>query len=198
MIYRNVHKEEYKQLAVIHQAAFKEFFLTDLGLGFLETYYKVVLASGLSIAVCAVDESSKMLGFSTGSKTKGGYHSKILLSGFFLFFLQALRLIFFRPVALFRLAKNLNKRPHPNDTGDYSELLAIGVLPQAKGLGVGKGLLAAYEKEAIKAGFKRVALTTDFNNNKAVVAFYKKCGYEIYYDFITYPNRHMYKMIKTL
>ncbi|MBZ0241619.1 MAG: GNAT family N-acetyltransferase [Bacteroidales bacterium] len=185
-------------MVAIHHAAFKEFFLTGLGLGFLQTYYKVVLNSGLSIAVCAVDENNEILGFSTGSKTRGGYHSKILMSGFFLFILQGLRLLFTRPVALFRLTKNLNKRPHPDDTGDYSELLAIAVLPQAKGLGVGKGLLSAYEKEALNAGFKRVALTTDFNNNDAVVAFYKKCGYEIYYDFITYPNRHMYKMIKIL
>jgi len=37
MIYRNAHKEEYKQLAAIHHVAFNEFFLTGLGLGFLQT-----------------------------------------------------------------------------------------------------------------------------------------------------------------
>lgn len=198
MIYRTVNKNEYKQLAAIHHDAFKEFFLTSLGLSFLQTYYKVVLTSGLSIAVCAVDENNKILGFSTGSKTKGNYHSKILLSGFFCFLLQALRLIIIRPVALMRLAINLNKSPHPHVAGNCSELLSIAVLPEAKGHGIGKGLLSAYEKEARNAGFSCIALTTDYENNDAVVAFYKSCGYKIFFDFITFPNRRMYKMIKIL
>ena len=198
MICRNAQKDEYKQLAAIHHAAFKEFFLTGLGLGFLQTYYRVVLASGLSIAVCAVDENNNILGFCSGSKTKGGYHTKILIHGWWLFGMQAIRLVFTRPAALLRLARNLNKRPHPADDGHYSELLSIAVLPQAKGMGAGKSLLAAYEQEATKAGFSRVALTTDFNNNDDVLAFYQKSGYKIYYEFTAWPNRHMYKMIKTL
>ena len=55
-----------------------------------------------------------------------------------------------------------------------------------------------FEEKAFIGGSKRITLTTDYNNNERVVAFYKKSGYRIYYDFITYPNRKMYKLIKDL
>jgi hypothetical protein len=43
-----------------------------------------------------------------------------------------------------------------------------------------------------------MSLTTDFYNNIKTIEFYKGLGYNIYYDFIAYPNRKMYRMIKDL
>ena len=43
-----------------------------------------------------------------------------------------------------------------------------------------------------------ISLTTDYYNNEKTIAFYKKMGYAVLYEFVTYPNRKMYRMIKNL
>jgi ribosomal protein S18 acetylase RimI-like enzyme len=84
------------------------------------------------------------------------------------------------------------------DDGKYAELLSIAVTPNAKGLGIGRELIAHFESDAKARGCKKIALTTDYYNNDVVVAFYKKSGYKVFYEFTTYPNRKMYKLIKNL
>mgnify|MGYP006162565829 FL=1 len=77
-------------------------------------------------------------------------------------------------------------------------MLSIGVLPEFKGLGVGKGLLIEFERAVLNAGAKRISLTTDIEKNQNVVNFYFSMKFKVYYEFITYPNRKMYKLIKNL
>ncbi|OFY23568.1 MAG: hypothetical protein A2W98_00395 [Bacteroidetes bacterium GWF2_33_38] len=198
MKYRTVDPNEFKLIAVLHKLAFSDFFLATLGLGFLKTYYKACLLADDSIAVCAVNSNNIIKGFATGSWHAAGYHKKLFLSNLISFSWRGMILIFTNPKALFRLLKNLDKTPNPEDDRNYAELLSIAILPELKGTSVGKELLQMFELEAFKRGQTRVALTTDYNNNERVVAFYKKSGYLVYYDFITYPNRKMYKMIKDI
>ena len=42
------------------------------------------------------------------------------------------------------------------------------------------------------------SITTDSYNNIKVIEFYIGLGYNIYYDFVAYRNRKMYRMIKDL
>lgn len=198
MIYRKVKVGENAAIAAIHKEAFGDFFLSSLGIGFLNTYYKACLKEPTSIAVCAVDEAGVLKGFATGSLHAGGYHRKLFLNNLFSFLLSITGFLFTKPKAIVRLAKNLNKTPDVNDKQDYSELLSIAVVPELKGAGVARELLKLFEEEVIRMGGNRIALTTDFENNERVIAFYQKCNYKIFYDFITYPDRHMYKMIKHL
>ena len=37
----------------------------------------------------------------------------------------------------------------------------------------------------------------NYNNGKAI-GFYHSMGYETMYEFVTFPNRKMYRLIKTL
>ena len=198
MKYRKVKVGEHTALAVIHKEAFGDFFLASLGIGFLKTYYRACLNEPASIAVCAVDEAGAIKGFATGSLTAAGYHRKLLMNNLFSFALGIAGFIFTNPGAIIRLAKNLDKTPHVNDSRDYSELLSIAVVPELKGTGVAKELLKLYEDEVRSKGGKSIALTTDVESNERVISFYRKCNYEIYYDFFPYPKRHMFKMIKQL
>ena len=84
------------------------------------------------------------------------------------------------------------------DNEDYAELYSIGVSKAAQGKGVGKLLLAESERVMKSEGVQRVSLTTDFYDNEQAVGFYHSMGYETLYEFITYPNRKMYRLIKTL
>jgi len=198
MKYRLATKEDFRQMALIHQQAFRGFFLTSLGTGFLRAYYKAVLNCQISIAVCVVDDSGVMQGFASGSIRAANYHRNLFKKNMLPFLFAVLWSALRNPAVLFRLAKNLDKDQSKIDDRNYAELLSIAILPHLKGSGAGKALLDMFEQEVIKRGGKKVTLTTDYENNDRVIAFYQKCGYEIFYDFTTYPNRHMYKMIKTL
>lgn len=198
MICKPAKPDDFRAMAAIHNQAFSGFFLTSLGLRFLETYYKACIQHPVSIAVCALDDNGSMLGFATGSLQSAGYHWSLLFHNPFRFLAAALRSVVSKPSVLFRLAKNLDKNHSETDDRNYAELLSIAILPQLKGSGAGKALLKMFEEEAKLRGGRKIALTTDYENNQRVIAFYQKSGYEIFYDFVTYPDRHMYKMIKSL
>ena len=191
-------QKEFDSLAKLHMKAFDDFFLTSLGYGFLKTYYRASLKNKDSIAVCAVNDNDEIIGFSIGCLKSKGFHKKLILNNFFSFSLQAIKILITKPKAIIRLMNNLEKDSNQNDDGNYSELLSIAVSPECKGLGIGKELIKAFEAEAVLKGSKKIALTTDFNMNDDVIAFYRKTGYEVFYEFITYPTRKMYKLIKEL
>ena len=198
MIYRKANWKDFKVLASIHHLAFKDFFLTSLGKGFLELYYKACLKSNGSIAICAVNEQNTVIGFASGSLHAKGYHKKIILSNLTSFIYSGLVIALTNPASIIRLIKNIDKTPSPEDDRNYSELLSIAVLPELRGSGTANELLKMFEKEVANRGGNRIALTTDYNNNDRVLAFYKKNSYHIYYEFITYPKRKMYKMVKII
>lgn len=198
MKYRQIAQSEYHLISKLHLGAFEDFFLSTLGYNFLKTYYQVCLKNKQTIAICASSESDDILGFCIGCTQSKGFHKRLMLHGFFKFLYIALIILFTKPKALLRLSKNLEKNKINDDDGNYSELLSIAVLPDAKGSGIGKEMIAEFEAEAKSRGCTKVTLTTDYYNNDDVIAFYKKSGYEVFYEFTTYPNRRMYKLIKKL
>lgn len=198
MKFRVVKLIESKSLASIHAEAFKDFFLTSLGPHFLNTYYKSCIKSDEAIAICAIDENENIIGISVGCQLSKGFHKRLIKQNLFAFMLQGIIIFFTKPKAIIRLLNNLGKKADINDTGNYAELLSIAVRPAYNGLGVGKELIKKFEEEAMNKGCLEIALTTDFDNNSKVLEFYKSNGYEIYYQFVTFPNRKMYKLKKIL
>jgi len=198
IIYRKPKVIEAEEIAAVHLKTFKNFFLSSLGKSFLITYYKSCIKSKDAISICAVDEENKIVGFCFGSLSSVGFHKKLILNNIPAFTLQALGIFFSKPKAIIRLLKNLKKEAHPEDNGDYAEVLSIGVLAKKKGLGIGKGLILDFEKNIKNKEIKRISLTTDYNSNSAVLKFYKSMGYEVFYDFVTYPDRKMFKLIKNI
>ena len=182
----------------IHLDAFKGFFLTSLGSAFLKFYYTCFLKSSETVTMVA-EEEDMVYGFSASTKVCKGFNSRLIKNNLFTFGMLSLKMLFTSPKALIRLAKNLTKTGEGvEDNEDYAELYSIGVSKSAQGKGVGKKLLAASEEILKKEGVRRVSLTTDFDHNEQAVGFYHSMGYETLYEFVTYPNRKMYRLIKTL
>lgn len=182
----------------IHLDAFKGFFLTSLGSAFLKFYYTCFVKSSETVTMVA-EEEGIVYGFSASTKVCKGFNSRLIKSNLFAFGMLSLKMLFSSPKSLIRLAKNLTKKGEGvEDNEDYAELYSIGVSKSAQGKGVGKKLLAASEEILKKEGVDRVSLTTDYYNNESAVGFYHSMGYETLYEFVTYPNRKMYRLIKTL
>ena len=101
--------------------------------------------------------------------------------------------------SLVRLFKNFTKTSRQvQDEGEYAELLSIGVSVNKQGQGIGKKLLVQFENEMRLKGCSSLSLTTDYHENEKAIHFYKSLGYSVYYDFIAYPDRKMYRMIKKI
>ena len=182
----------------IHLDAFKGFFLTSLGSQFLKFYYSCFIKSDETVTMVA-EEDGVIYGFSASTKVCKGFNSRLIKSNFLAFVMLSLKMLFTTPKSLLRLVKNLTKKGDSvEDDEDYAELYSIGVSKAAQGKGVGKLLLAESERIMKSEGVQRVSLTTDFYNNEKTVGFYNSMGYETFYEFVTYPNRKMYRLIKTL
>ena len=182
----------------IHLDAFKGFFLTSLGSDFLKFYYTCFVKSCETVTMVA-EEEGIVYGFSASTKVCKRFNSRLIKSNLCSFGMLSLKMLFTSPESLLRLAKNLTKKGEGvEDNEDYAELYSIGVSKSAQGKGVGKKLLAASEEILKKEGVRRVSLTTDYDHNEQAVGFYHSMGYETLYEFVTYPNRKMFRLIKTL
>lgn len=185
-------------IAKIHIDAFQGFFLTSLGLAFLRLYYKAVICEKNSVALCAVDDNHRIIGFAVGTLHARGFHKNLLKHNILSFLCEGVRLCITKPKAIWRLVRNMEKNNSSLDDGDYAELLSIGVVGTNKGSGTGGLLSAAFESETKERGAKKVTLTTDVDDNGYVLTFYKKMGYTLFYEFVTFPDRTMYKLIKNI
>ena len=196
-----IHKASEKEIDAIvriHEQAFPSFFLTELGSGFLKLYYKSVMnhKDGV-LLVCMLDEA--LIGLCAGTILSAGFNTRLIKSNFIKFGFESLKLLFTKPMSLIHLMKNMSKEDaSEGDTGDYAELLSIAVDPKQQRSGGGRAMLQALELEVKKRGSNKISLTTDYDNNEKTVSFYKSLGYEPWYDFITYPNRRMYRLVKKL
>lgn len=195
---RKAEQKDIESIVVIHCDAFKGFFLTSLGKDFLTFYYSKFAQSNETICLVA-EEEGKVMGFSAATKVCKGFNSRLIKQNIVSFGLLSLKLLFTNPSALIRLVKNLTKKGDSvEDDEDYAELYSIGVDSSRQGKGIGKKLLYKTEDVMKSEGVQRVSLTTDYDNNESAVGFYHSMGYETLYKFVTYPNREMYRFIKSL
>jgi ribosomal protein S18 acetylase RimI-like enzyme len=143
-------------------------------------------------------DENELMGFCAATTLSSGFHANVIKNNLWVFSIQGIKIAFTNSKALIRLFKNISKGSATNekDKGDYAELLSIATLPDKRGLGIGRDLLLRLEKELIDRQCTRITLTTDFYNNEKTIDFYKRLGYLIWYDFTSYPNRKMYKLIK--
>lgn len=182
----------------IHLDAFKDFFLSSLGRDFLIFYYSCLIKNKESVVILA-KINSKIIGFSAATIDCKGFNIKLIKQNFMSFFFTSIKLLFFNPKALIRLTKNLTKKSaNIEDSEDYAELFSIGVSKPEQGKGIGKVLLQYTEDTLQKLGVKKLSLSTDYYDNDSSLNFYKSMGYSTLYDFTTYPNRKMYRLIKNL
>ena len=183
----------------IHEQAFPDFFLTTLGKSFLCLYYNCMCNCGDAITLCA-EEDGEIKGFATSSYYSHGFNTTLIKKNILKFVLMGVELMFTKPKAILRLVKNLDKKAEGNaveDNGEYAELYSIAVMPGNQGSGIGKKLLVATEENVAKHNSK-ISLTTDYYNNEKTIGFYHSLGYQDYYEFVTYPERKMWRMIKQL
>jgi len=192
-------KEHIKSVVKIHSQSFDGFFLSQLGEDFLCFFYEKLRHDDRSMILGAYDDVGKLVGFCAFTYLSSGFYSYLVKKNIIEFACWGIRILLKKPSYLIRLLRNFKKeKTSTGDTGQYAELLSVATLPEMQGQGIGKKMLREMEETLKKKSCKTVSLTTDSENNENVISAYKSMGYEIYYDFMTYPDRKMYRMIKKL
>lgn len=186
------------KIVEIHLSAFNNFFLTSLGGRFLKTFYRSCIKSDETVIIVCCDDNGNLAGFAMGSLKAAGFYKRLLFKNLLPFSLEAVKLIISKPKALVRLVNNLTKTDERSESHEFSELLSIASSPEFRGQGIGRKLLDSFEEKIREEGGRVVSLTTDYSDNRDVIEFYRKSGYKIENDFISYPDRRMYRMIKKL
>lgn len=164
-------------VVVVHQKAFKGFFLEKMGTHFLLCYYRAVLSYGNSITYIALGESGEVLGFATGFRNPNQFYAyfrkqrRSLLPAILIAVAKNPRLI----RDIFRNSRRVSKAI---DSDPMSvELSSIATSAHSKGIGT--ALLNAFCGEAFGLGAKTIELTTDEKENNRVRQFYEKAGFEL-------------------
>ena len=201
MIIRKVEVNENRALAKLHMQVMPDFFLASLGEGFLTTYYKVVLRHPETICLLAEDENKNILGFVLGREKAKGYLKRILKSSLFTFVIEGIKLLFIKPKSLIRLVRNLDKISKDSsisDTQNYAEIGLIGVSPELKGQGIGHKLFEGFIGILKERNVANLSLTTDMDDNEQTITSYKAWGFTVMYEFKTYPDRRVLRLIKEI
>ena len=202
MTIKPITQKEINEVVRVHNSAFQNFFLTSLGPKFLNLYYSSFLKSNQGIMAGAYLDD-KLIGFAATCKKSSGFNSSLIKENLLKFSFVSLGLMFTRPKALIRLLKNFTKRDNIEvdgivDEGQYAELMSIAVSKDVQNTGVGKQLVEYTENKLREEGISSLSLTTDQKENENTLAFYKKRGFEKMYDFTSYPDRKMVRLIKNL
>lgn len=193
-----IKKNNIPEVVEVHKNSFKDFFLTQVGDKFLYLYYDCVRKAEDAILLGIYDDSG-LCGFCAASLKSKGFTTRLIKNNLFRFILLGMELLITNPSALIRLLKNLTKKSSEvSDEGEYAELYSLGVAKNSQRKGIGKQLYYALENNLQQRGCKQVSLTTDFFQNEAVIAFHESLGFQVLYEFVTYPNRKMLRMIKNI
>lgn len=194
---RSAELRDINRIVEIHCSAFDGFFLTSLGSDFLRLYYRSYLNFSQALLLCAED-NDEVVGFSATAKLVNGFNTQLIKRNLCGFLWMGVKLLFTNPMSLIRLYKNMTKGGESTDSGGYAELYSIGVHETAQRKGIGAMLLSETEKRLAEEHIQRVSLTTDARENEATQAFYRTMGYELLYEFKTYPQRQMLRLMKKL
>lgn len=173
---RKLGKDDALSIAKLHHISFNDFFLTSLGEAFLYEFYKAILLQPSSVNL-GIYVNSCLAGFAIGTKNNDRFYKSLLPDFGFKMLIAALPELLINPAKLFRLIKSFKSGGYTNGFDSKPCLLSICVSPEYTSKGIGKSLIAAFERELLQNNLNESMLTTDKHNNDYVNNFYKSNNY---------------------
>ena len=153
--------------------------LSDLGLPFLERYYRAAQLDNTVIGFCEISESGTPLGWVIGSPKPDQLNGR-LRKPLIWFISQMFRLLFTRPQVLWKLVYSVISSNQPGMSVDSIELTYIGVAKEQAGVGFGTKLINRFIESSREAEYHSVVLSVEVENEPAI-ALYKKTGFSWFF-----------------
>lgn len=177
----------------MHVMAFREFFLAQLGRGFLREFYSQAVGHDLSVGYVAVNNLDEVVGASFGVTDPRRFYKNILRRRWWAFALKSVWPVIKSPKIIFRLFRGLRHRGNvpPCEIKPLGSLLSLGVRPEYQGQGVAVALMRSVCTEFVRKGINAIFLTTDAANNDRVRGFYTAKGWDVLGYYVTPERRKM-------
>lgn len=196
MIVRELLPKDANQLSTIHIKSFEGFFLTSLGRSFLTEFYDGILSHKEGVGV-GLEIDGVISGFAIGTIYEEGFYKRLIIKKGIRLLLRAVLPLVSRPKRIFQLLTNLRGGSRQVFLNSGT-LLSICIDPEAQEKGLGKLIIAKFEKSMFESGCSGISLTTDADDNDKVNLFYKSQGYEHMETFAAAGDRKMNLYYKKL
>lgn len=182
-------KEDSSEIAALHCAAFKGFFLTDLGVNVLRVFYSSLIQDKATI-IWGIKLDKVLVGFFLASTNPNNLYKRIFKINFFNFFIP-LSISFLKNLNLLRrmIISMASSKSFEVPSIYTASLLSICVEPAFSGKGIGKILLGKLEAELINNNHHGYYLTTDTDNNDATNYFYLRNGFLLHQKYLQGKRR---------
>jgi colanic acid biosynthesis glycosyl transferase WcaI len=187
------------EVAALHRRSFPQFFLSELGEGFLREFYGGFLHDPSAVTAVALDVTGAVQGAVVGTTEPEGFFRRLLQRRLIGFASRSAAFTLRHPARAPRLLRAVGYRGDaPKGRPGGALLSSICVDPLAQGSGIGRSLVEAWTAEAEHRGATEAFLTTDAEDNVLVNTFYQSLGWTISESYETPEGRRMHRYATTL
>ena len=179
-----------REIAKLHKRSFPSFFLSQLGLPFLEALYFGYLEDGGSGIIIA-EEAEKLVGFAAYSYDYSRLYKQLIKKHIVRFMVCSLGAAIRHPSFIKRLFGAFRKSGSVVKDERYVELASICVDPSAEGRGIGTKMIDYLKSMVDFNAFAYINLETDAVDNEAANRFYQKNGFILARQYVTGEGRKM-------
>ena len=182
--------ESIRDLSRLHTRAFPEFFLTQLGVGFLDALYKGYLSDERS-GIIVAEDNGKLVGFIAYSYDYPNFYKGLIKNHLFKFAFCSMGAAIRHPSFIKRLLGAFKKSDSVVKDEKYVELASICVDPDMGKKGIGSQLIDYLKGMVDLNKFAYINLETDAVNNDGVNRFYRMNGFKLARSYFSSEGRKM-------
>ena len=183
-------KESIRVLSRLHTRAFPDFFLTQLGVGFLDALYKGYLSDERS-GIIVAEDNGRLAGFIAYSNDYPNFYKGLIKHHLFRFAFCSMGAALRHPSFIKRLLGAFKKSDSVVKSEKYVELASICVEPKMGKKGIGSQLIDRLKEMVDFNKYAYINLETDAVNNDAVNRFYVKNGFKLARSYSSAEGRKM-------
>jgi ribosomal protein S18 acetylase RimI-like enzyme len=183
------------RVSELHERAFQGFFLTELGRGFLRTYYQSAVEAPQSGLLCAREEG-QVIGFVAFTESPRSLYAHLVSRHWPALFWYVGSALFRQPSLMSRFLAAIKQSRVQGAHGSKGEgacinVTSVAVDPERQGQGIGTSLIKALVAQSQGSAARSLRLETDADNNEAGNRFYTANGFTLSGTYVTRLGRAM-------
>ena len=179
-----------KSIAMLHRKAFPAFFLSQLGIPFLQTLYTGYLEDKES-GIIVAEDGERLVGFIAYSKDYSRFYKELIKNHLLKFAICSVGAAVCHPSFIKRILGAFQKSESVVKAERYVELASICVDPSLESKGLGSTLIDYLKRIVDFDTYAYINLETDADHNERVNRFYIKNGFQLSRQFTTAEGRRM-------
>jgi len=161
----------------IHIAAFSGYFTSMLGPKFLALFYGEIQRSSSAVTY-VFERDGRVLGFSVGTFSHGGFYRRLFLRRWFPFAVYSFAAVLKQPTILVRVVRSLFQRVAKPSQKDLAVLGPTAVFPDEEGRGYGLMMVSAFLDHVKEVGGKQVRAEVRKEDQNLIRA-YQNMGFAV-------------------